>query len=258
MCELEEAHVAVRTGLVSVTFRKLAVEEVVQVAERAGLAAIEWGGDVHVPLGDLPAARKARALCEDRGLAIAAYGSYLRAGSVDREEIRTAVTTAAELGAPRIRVWAGTVGTAEAGVGDRMAVTRGLAELADVAAGSGIEIAMEFHRNTLTDEVDSTITLLLDVGAPNLTTYWQPPVDLDDVECLQQLEALMPWLSTVHVFSWWPSNNRLPLAARESLWRPVLDRLAAEPREINALLEFVADDSVDQLATDAAHLHSWV
>ena len=74
--------------------------------------------------------------------------------------------TAAELGAPRIRVWAGTVGTAEAGVGDRMAVTRGLAELADVAAGAGIEIAMEFHRGTLTDEVDSTITLLLDVGAP--------------------------------------------------------------------------------------------
>ncbi|HET6295005.1 MAG TPA: TIM barrel protein [Kribbella sp.] len=248
----------VRTGLVSVTFRQLAVEEVVEVAVQAGLAAVEWGGDVHVPLGDLPAARKARALCEDNGLAVAAYGSYLRAGSVDREEIRTAVTTAAELGAPRIRVWAGTVGTAEAGVGDRMAVTRGLAELADVAAGSGIEIAMEFHRGTLTDEVDSTITLLLDVGAPNLTTYWQPPVDLNDVECLEQLEALMPWLSTVHVFSWWPSNNRLPLAARESLWRPVLDRLAAEPREINALLEFVADDSIAQLTTDAANLHSWV
>ncbi|MEU0089650.1 TIM barrel protein [Kribbella sp. NPDC006257] len=248
----------VRTGLVSVTFRQLGVEEVVEVAEQAGLAAIEWGGDVHVPLGDLPAARKARALCEDRGIAIAAYGSYLRAGSVDREEIRTAVTTAVELGAPRIRVWAGSVGTAEAGVGDRMAVTRGLAELADVAAGSGIEIAMEFHRNTLTDEVDSTITLLLDVGAPNLTTYWQPPVDLNDAECLQQLEALMPWLSTVHVFSWWPSNTRLPLAARESLWRPVLDRLAAEPREINALLEFVADDSVSQFTTDAADLHSWV
>jgi sugar phosphate isomerase/epimerase len=244
--------------LVSVTFRQLGVEEVVEVAEQAGLTAIEWGGDIHVPLGDLPAARKARALCEDRGIAIAAYGSYLRAGSVDREEIRTAVTTAVELGAPRIRVWAGTVGTAEAGVGDRMAVTRGLAELADVAAGSGIEIAMEFHRNTLTDEVDSTITLLLDVGAPNLTTYWQPPVDLDDAECLEQLEALMPWLSTVHVFSWWPSNTRLPLAARESLWRPVLDRLAAEPREINALLEFVADDSVSQLTTDAADLHSWV
>jgi 3-dehydroshikimate dehydratase len=250
--------VSVKTGLVSVTFRQLPVEEVVQVADRAGLAAIEWGGDVHVPLGDLPAARKARALCADHGLAVAAYGSYLRAGSVDREEIRTAVSTAVELGAPRIRVWAGSVGTAEAGVGDRMAVTRGLAELTDVAAGSGIEVAMEFHRGTLTDEVDSTITLLLDVGAVNLTTYWQPPVGLGTEECLAQLESLMPWLSTVHVFSWWPYDNRLPLAARESLWRPVLDRLAAEPREINALLEFVADDSVDQLASDAAQLHSWV
>lgn len=139
-----------------------------------------------------------------------------------------------------------------------MAVTRGLAELADVAATAGIEVALEFHRNTLTDEVDSTITLLLDVGAPNLKTYWQPPVDLDDAQCLEQLEALMPWLSTVHVFSWWPSNTRLPLAARASLWRPVLDRLAAEPREINALLEFVADDSQDQFAKDAADLHSWV
>jgi hypothetical protein len=172
--------------------------------------------------------------------------------------MRSAVATAVALGAPRIRVWAGNVGTAHAGVGDRMAVTRGLAELSDVAAGSGIEIALEFHRNTLTDEVDSTITLLLDVGAPNLKTYWQPPVDLDDAECLRQLEALMPWLSTVHVFSWWPSNTRLPLAARASLWRPVLDRLAAEPREINALLEFVADDSPEQLAKDAADLHSWV
>jgi 3-dehydroshikimate dehydratase len=250
--------VGVRTGLVSVTFRQLPADEVVELAAKAGLGAIEWGGDVHVPLGSLVTAKRVKALCEVHGLAIAAYGSYLRAGSIDREEMRSAVATAEALGAPRIRVWAGNVGTAQAGVGDRMAVTRGLAELADVAASSGIEIAMEFHRNTLTDEVDSTITLLLDVGAPNLKTYWQPPVDLNEAQCLAQLEALMPWLSTVHVFSWWPSNTRLPLAGRESLWRAVLNRLAAEPREINALLEFVADDSVDQLARDAADLHTWV
>ena len=175
----------VRTGLVSVTFRQLPADEVVEVAAKAGLAAIEWGGDVHVPLGNLVAAQRVKALSEVHGLEIAAYGSYLRAGSVDREEMRSAVATAEALGAPRIRVWAGNVGTAEAGVGDRMAVTRGLAELADVAATAGIEVALEFHRNTLTDEVDSTITLLLDVGAPNLKTYWQPPVDLDDAQCLR-------------------------------------------------------------------------
>jgi 3-dehydroshikimate dehydratase len=250
--------VGVRTGLVSVTFRQLTVDEVVGVAADAGLAAIEWGGDIHVPPGDTAAADRARRLCADHGLAVAAYGSYLRAGQCDRDEISTAVRTAVALGAPRIRVWAGTTGTDVASVDDRIAVTRGLAELAEVAADSGVEIAMEFHRNTLTDDVDSTITLLLDVDAPNLKTYWQPPVDISDEECLEQLGQLMPWLSTVHVFSWWPSDTRLPLAARESLWRPVLERLAGEPREINALLEFVADDSVDQFATDAADLHSWV
>jgi len=250
--------VGVRTGLVSVTFRQLTVDEVVGVAADAGLAAIEWGGDIHVPPGDTAAADRARRLCADHGLAVAAYGSYLRAGQCDRDEISTAVRTAVALGAPRIRVWAGTTGTDVASVDDRIAVTRGLAELAEVAADSGVEIAMEFHRNTLTDDVDSTITLLLDVDAPNLKTYWQPPVDISDEECLEQLGQLMPWLSTVHVFSWWPSDTRLPLAARESLWRPVLERLAGEPREINALLEFVADDSVYQFATDAADLHSWV
>ena len=248
----------VRTGLVSVTFRQLTVDEVVRVAADAGLAAIEWGGDVHVPPGDLATARLAREACAEHGLAVAAYGSYLRAGQCDREEIGTAVRTAVELGAPRIRVWAGSTPTATASVDDRIEVTRGLAEMAAVAHESDVEIAMEFHRNTLTDDVDSTITLLLDVDAPNLRTYWQPPVDVSDEECLRQVGQLMPWLSTVHVFSWWPSDTRLPLAAREALWRPVLDRLAVEPREVNALLEFVADDSVDQFATDADDLHSWI
>lgn len=248
----------VRTGLVSVTFRQLTVEEVVQAAADAELAAIEWGGDIHVPLGDLASATRARELCEQRGIAVAAYGSYLRAGQTDTEEIATAVRTAVALGAPIIRVWAGSTGTATASVDDRIEVTRSLSEMASVARDSGVDIAMEFHRNTLTDEVDSTITLLLDVDAPNLRTYWQPPVDTDDAECLRQVEQLMPWLTTVHVFSWWPSDTRLPLMARESLWRPVLERLRAEPREINALMEFVADDAVDQFRTDAEDLHSWL
>lgn len=90
----------VRTGLVSVTFRQLPADEVAEVAAKAGLAAIEWGGDVHVPLGNLVAAQRVKALSEVHGLEIAAYGSYLRAGSVDREEMRSAVATAEALGAP--------------------------------------------------------------------------------------------------------------------------------------------------------------
>lgn len=249
---------SVRTGLVSATFRELTVEEVVAVAARAGLYAIEWSGDVHVPPGDLDAARRTARRCADAGLTVAAYGSYLRAGQCDTAQIRAAMATASRLGAPRVRVWAGSLGTADATTEVRTAVTRSLAEMAGRAAEHGLEVATEFHARTLTDDVDSTITLLMDVAAPNLATYWQPPVTVPDEACLAQLDALMPWLRSVHVYSWWPVAQRRPLAARESLWRPVLDRLAAADREIDAALESVADDSVDQLATDADQLHAWL
>ena len=52
----------VRTGLVSVTFRQLPADEVVAVAAKAGLAAIEWGGDVHVPLGNLVTAKLVKSM----------------------------------------------------------------------------------------------------------------------------------------------------------------------------------------------------
>lgn len=42
--------------LTSVTFRRMKPEEILRVAARAGIEGIEWGGDVHVPAGDLAAA----------------------------------------------------------------------------------------------------------------------------------------------------------------------------------------------------------
>ena len=40
-------------GLVSVTFRKLSPEEIVQLVVSSGLKGIEWGGDIHLPHGIL-------------------------------------------------------------------------------------------------------------------------------------------------------------------------------------------------------------
>jgi 3-dehydroshikimate dehydratase len=43
-------------GLVSVTLRSLPPQEIIALAVKAGMKAIEWGGDVHVPPGDVAAA----------------------------------------------------------------------------------------------------------------------------------------------------------------------------------------------------------
>ena len=42
-----------KTGLTSVSFRKLSVDEVIALAKKAGVDGIEWGSDVHVPPNDI-------------------------------------------------------------------------------------------------------------------------------------------------------------------------------------------------------------
>jgi hypothetical protein len=43
----------IQTGLVSITFRQLSPPAIIDLVRQAGLEGIEWGGDVHVPHGDL-------------------------------------------------------------------------------------------------------------------------------------------------------------------------------------------------------------
>src|SRR5687768_14765950 len=64
----------IQPGLVSVTFRKLSPAEVVRVAVDAGLTSIEWGGDIHVPHGDLARAKEVAAMTTEAGLSASAYG----------------------------------------------------------------------------------------------------------------------------------------------------------------------------------------
>lgn len=97
-------------GLVSVSFRTLSVKEVLQLCQKARLKAIEWGGDVHVPAGEVEMAKKVLAMSLDSGITVVSYGSYYRLGqSID--EFKKNLETAMELEAPVLRVWAGNKGS---------------------------------------------------------------------------------------------------------------------------------------------------
>ncbi|MPZ80220.1 MAG: TIM barrel protein [Actinophytocola sp.] len=231
-------------GLVSVTFRHLGVAEIVPLVAGAGLRAIEWGGDVHVPTP--VAARDAAARCAAAGVEIAAYGSYYRCAGDGFADV---LATAVALGAARIRVWAGRHGSAAEP--DRAAVVADLARVAAMAAGEGVEICVEYHANTLTDTLESTVDLL--AAVPAVRPYWQPPIGDRPAGALAAVRALRP--VTAHVFTWDDAGRRLPLAAGETLWRPVL---AALPATRYALLEFVRDDDPAAFAEDAATLLAWL
>jgi sugar phosphate isomerase/epimerase len=244
----------VSPGMCSVTLRHLSVQRVVEVAASAGLACIEWGADVHVPPGDIPGAKQTCAVGLDEGIRVASYGSYFRAGRDGADAFAPVLATAVALGAPRIRIWAGDVGSADATPEQRRSVTAVVRSVAERAVDVGVELAFEYHGGTLTDTTGSALRLLHDVDHAGVRTYWQPAVSAADTDALQSLECMLPWVTAVHVFSWWPGVQRLPLQAREALWGAVFGLLRRSAQRYDALLEFVRDDDPARVVVDAAAL----
>ncbi|MFC3996577.1 sugar phosphate isomerase/epimerase family protein [Nocardiopsis sediminis] len=247
-------------GLVSVTFRDLDAEEIIDLAREAGLRAVEWGGDVHVPPGDTGRARDIGDRCRAAGLEIGGYGSYHKAGVTDPAGFPDIVATAAALGAPRVRVWAGTTGSAETGPEQRARTVEDIRRCAGVAAQAGLRVTVEHHVESLTDDLVSALRLHAEAASPALVPHWQPRESPDAEACLREVTALLPRLESVHAFSWGDDGytERLPLADRADLWRPVLGLLAADGARREVLLEFVQDDSPEALLRDAADLRGWI
>lgn len=248
---------AIRPGLCSVTFRALAPEEIVALAADAGLEAVEWGGDVHVPPGDVARAARVARATTDAGLAVASYGSYFRAGV--GEELAPILDSAEALGADRVRIWAGSVDAADATDADWAQTVDRLRTAAAEAGERGIGLALEFHSGTLAATAPATLRLLDEVDSPHLSTYWQPTVAASVDAVLGEYRALASLTSAAHVFSWWPAKERLPLRARDVLWRRFFAEASAAPHPPrDALLEFVPGDDPALLASEAASLRSYL
>jgi len=246
------------TGLCSVSFRTSSCEDIVALARRAGLAAIEWGTDIHVPPGDTVRATHVAELCANASLLTPTLGSYLRCDDDDDQALADTLQVARILGVERIRVWAGRLGSEEASAAHRARVAARLERYCDAARDAGMRIALEYHPDTLTDTARSAAQLLELVDRPALGMYWQPTPETSLADALEQLERIGPRLTDVHVFHWLAGKRRQPLESGRAFWAGVLDHLrrelpAADGRRF-AFLEFVRDDDPDQLVRDARTL----
>lgn len=247
-----------QTGLVSITFRCFTPAEIVALVAQAKLEAIEWGGDIHVPHGDLQAAREVQALTRNAGLTVAAYGSYYRVGHGESEgdPFQAVLDTAVALGAPVVRVWAGRKDSGDADSAYRRQVTQDLRRICELAAPAGVIVATEFHRGTLTDTAASARQLLQKVGHPALRTLWQPRVNAGIHQAMADLERLLPWLAHLHVFHW-RGTQRLPLLEGNEAWPLYLALADSAVWRRPALIEFVQNDSPEQFLQDARALRRW-
>ncbi|MDR0533702.1 MAG: sugar phosphate isomerase/epimerase [Verrucomicrobiales bacterium] len=248
----------IKPGLVSVSFRKLNPPQLVQLCKKASLRGIEWGGDLHVPHGDFEMARRVGELTRDSGLEVAAYGSYYRVGSSERDGLafEKVLETAIHLQAPLIRVWAGVKASADADEAYVNWVIEESQRIAALAQQAGVKVAYEYHADTLTDSLLSTVTLNEQARHPNLFFLWQPANGKAVAYNLQTLNTVLPRLQNVHVFHWWPDASvRHPLTTGEKDWQEYFKVLHNDDAERYALLEFVKGDEPEQLLQDAATLH---
>lgn len=247
-----------QTGVCSVTFRKLPAQEVIRLAAQAGLQGIEWGGDIHVPHGELQIAREVARQTREAGLVVSSYGSYYRAGHEDELPFEKVLATAKELGASVIRVWAGKRGSAETTSGYWQSVVEDSRRIAQMAQREGITVCYEFHGGTLTDSAGSAKRLLEAVAHPSMRTYWQPRVELSLLRNLRELRTVLPWLVNVHIFWWTAKGERRPLREGQNEWKRFLDIAHLPEGDRWVLLEFVRGDSSEAFLEDARTLQQWL
>ena len=244
------------SGLVSVSFRRLSVDEIIRITKLSGLSAIEWGGDIHSPAGNLEIAHATGDATRRAGLFIPEYGSYLTLGKSDAEYSRDVVRSARALGTNTVRIWAFDKNRQNTSPEEYSKVVDHARMLCD--ENSDFTFCLECHNRTLTENYRDAIAFIKDVDRENLGMFWQPNQFCTHEYNVEALTALLPYVRSVHVFAW-EKEKKLPLEAHKSQWSDYLEILKQSKKEkVYLMLEFMYDDSPDSLQYEAKALNGWL
>ncbi len=237
-------------GLCSVTFRSLSVEEIISLCKQNGLTAVEWGGDIHVPVGQFALAEAVGKLTRKNGLQTPSYGSYFRCNGV--EEFEKVSQTATALGANVIRIWAGNKDAEETSVEEYQALVNVIKGCASIAKEAKQTLVFEYHYGTYCNGAQSTLRLLRDVNCANVKCYFQPAYWKGQDSFTSDMDAIRTLkddIVGVHVYHW-SGFDRLPLAHGIDSWKGYASLLG----DVNYFLEFMPNDDVTEFSQNAQAL----
>lgn len=232
-------------GFTTVTFRNKSIIEIIEIAKKAGVNAIEWGGDVHV--ANIDDAIRVRQLMNDNNMITTSYGSYYRCENFD--DIPELIKIADALEVPTIRVWCGS----KSPNNDKEYEALIVENLKKLCNSTEKNITLEYHRNTLTENFGSTLNILNKVNCKNLFTMWQPNPDMSYEDHFIEIKNLKPFIKNIHVFNWENmdiKNQRFLLKDNLKKWQDYINLIGSN----NYILEFVKDDIDGNFISDISSL----
>lgn len=250
------------TGVVSVTFRNKSIFDIIGLCKENSLDFIEVGSDVHAPYDDIENCRKIASFAEKNGISVISYGSYYKLGEYDfpEAEFTKYIEAAKTLKTSNIRIWAGVKGSRFTDKAEYSKLVNEAKKLSDIAKRENMTLSFEYHQNTLTDNADSAVKLMENIGKDNLYLYWQPNQNLDFSDNVNALKKVLPYVSNIHVFAWDARGGsliRYPLCDFNDEWQKYLEVISSDKKHHALLLEFVKDDSEAQFVLDAEILNKW-
>ena len=237
-------------GLVSISFRELSPERILEETKKAGLSFVEWGSDVHAPSDNTEKLAELVRLQHKYGISCCSYGTYFRLGVNNTEELQKYIDAAKLLGTDILRLWCGNKASEEYSPEEEGLLFEECKKAALIAEKNGVTICMECHNGTYTDSKDAAIKLMKTVDSPAFRMYWQPNQFLSTEENLKYARLLSSFTKVIHVFNW-TQDERYPLSEAKALWKEYLSYFN---KNQTLLLEFMPDDSINSLKAEAESL----
>jgi len=185
-----------RLGLCSVTFRNKSVEEIIEIAKKAEIEYIEWGGDIHVKT--LDDAEKAKILCDYSGIKISSYGSYFNCIEYDEENWIQICKITKEMNAPSVRVWLGKKNSEDTDKNEYSLLLENTKKMCEIAMSYGIIVCPECHDNTFNNTTDAILRFAKDLEKDNFKTYFQSRYFRMEYD-LDRIERTFDIIENVHV-----------------------------------------------------------
>ncbi len=243
-----------KLGLVSISFRSLTVDQIIDLTKEAGLEAIEWGSDVHAPCDDVENLKRIVEKQAEKGLCCSSYGTYFTLGVDDIEGLKKYILAAKVLQTRILRLWCGRKDY-QHWTDEEKTHLIGQAKLAaKMAEEADVILCMECHGGTFVNCVEGALDLMESVDSPHFKMYWQPSSFQDlSVNC-EYAERIASYVTHLHVF-YWQGRVRYSLAEGVNEWRKYLSYFDTDR---TLLLEFVPDDKPESLKTEAEALRHLV